>query len=166
MLHRCTLHRSWYKNISHLRSSLPIYMFTLRICRTMNESEKPPAQGVALSFGEVLKLNWTFIGEAMWVSGPNFVPEIVAKVAYNYDHECWHWVWGKGVNLGCFWENETKDSKYHRDLLFEGLNFITALPSRQLTVDWQSTMLKFNKESDFHLPQSQHCLLGEVQKVI
>ncbi len=35
-------------------------------------------------------------------------------------------------------------------------------PSRQLTVHWQPTMLKFHKESDFHLPQSQNCLLGYV----
>ncbi len=34
------------------------------------------------------------------------------------------------------------------------------LPSRQLTVHWQPTMLKFHKESDFHLPESQDCLLG------
>ena len=34
------------------------------------------------------------------------------------------------------------------------------LPLRQLTVNWQPTMLKFHKESDFHLPQSQNCLLG------
>ncbi len=34
------------------------------------------------------------------------------------------------------------------------------IPSRQLTVNWQPTMLKFHKESDFHLPQSQNCLLG------
>ncbi len=33
-------------------------------------------------------------------------------------------------------------------------------PSRQLTVHWQPTMLKFQKESDFHLPQSQNCLQG------
>ncbi len=26
--------------------------------------------------------------------------------------------------------------------------------------NWQPTMLKFHKESDFHLPQSQNCLLG------
>ncbi len=30
-------------------------------------------------------------------------------------------------------------------------------PSRQLTVNWQPTMLKFHWESDFHLPQSQNC---------
>ena len=35
-------------------------------------------------------------------------------------------------------------------------------PSRQLTVQWQPTMLKFHKESDFHLIQSQNCLLGWV----
>ncbi len=36
-------------------------------------------------------------------------------------------------------------------------------PSRQLTVHcmhWQPMMLKFHKESNFHLPQSQNCLLG------
>ncbi len=36
-------------------------------------------------------------------------------------------------------------------------------PSRQLTVHWQHTMLKFYKESDFHLSQSQNCLLGREQ---
>ncbi len=34
------------------------------------------------------------------------------------------------------------------------------MPSRQLTVHWQTTMLKFHKESDFHLAPSQNCLLG------
>ncbi len=34
------------------------------------------------------------------------------------------------------------------------------LPSRQLTAHWQPTMPKYHKESDFHLPQSQNCLLG------
>ncbi len=38
-------------------------------------------------------------------------------------------------------------------------------PSRQLTVHWQPTMLKFHKESDFHLPQSQNCLLGSCVSV-
>ena len=33
-------------------------------------------------------------------------------------------------------------------------------PSRQLTVHWQPTMLKSHKGPDFHLPQSQNCLLG------
>ncbi len=37
---------------------------------------------------------------------------------------------------------------------------VYTLPSRQLTVHWQPTMLNFHKESDFHLPQSQNCLLG------
>ncbi len=36
------------------------------------------------------------------------------------------------------------------------------LPSRQLTAHRQPTMLKLHKESDFHLPQSQNCLLGSV----
>ncbi len=38
--------------------------------------------------------------------------------------------------------------------------FLQTDPSRQLTVHWQPTMLKIHKESDFHLPQSQNCLLG------
>ncbi len=33
-------------------------------------------------------------------------------------------------------------------------------PSRQLTVHWQPTIVKFHCNSDFHLPQSQNCLLG------
>ncbi len=37
---------------------------------------------------------------------------------------------------------------------------LVRVPSRQLTVHWQPTMLKFHKESDFYLPQSQNCLLG------
>ncbi len=35
-------------------------------------------------------------------------------------------------------------------------------PSRQLIVHWQSTMVKFHSNSDFHLPQSQNCLVGWV----
>ena len=31
-------------------------------------------------------------------------------------------------------------------------------------MNWQPTMLKFHKESDFHLPQSQNCLLGDVYR--
>ncbi len=63
MLHRCTLCRSWDKNISHVRSYRSIYMFTLRICSKMTKSEKPPPPGVALLFGEVMKkvnysINW------------------------------------------------------------------------------------------------------------
>ncbi len=38
-------------------------------------------------------------------------------------------------------------------------------PSRQLTVNWQPTMLKFHKESDFHLPQSQNCLRGNKLRI-
>ncbi len=37
------------------------------------------------------------------------------------------------------------------------------IPSRQLTVHWQPTMLNFHKESDFHLQQSQYCLLGNLK---
>ncbi len=55
ILHRCTLHMSWDKNISHLRLYPSIYMFTLQICSKMTKSEKAPAPGVALAFWEVMK---------------------------------------------------------------------------------------------------------------
>ncbi len=43
---------------------------------------------------------------------------------------------------------------------FRKVSFGEECPSRQLTVHWQPTMLKSHKGPDFHLPQSQNCLLG------
>ncbi len=40
-------------------------------------------------------------------------------------------------------------------------NWYETIPSRQLTVHWQPKMVKFHSNSDFHLPQSQNCLLGK-----
>ena len=47
------------------------------------------AQKLALPCQSILT---TFIGEVMWVSGPNVVPEIVAEVAYNWTDWLWPWM--------------------------------------------------------------------------
>ena len=40
---------------------------------------------------------------------------------------------------------------------------VSKVPSRQLTAHWQ---LKFHEASDFHLPQSQKCLLGTANGLV
>ena len=73
-------------------------------------------------------------------------------------HDCKHEVADKTRNHGRTDNMQFLVWPVHR-------TFARQLITQQtMAVHWQPTMLKFHKESDFHLPQSQNCLLGILNK--
>ncbi len=75
-----------------------------------------------------------------------------------------------GMALAIFWADESPD--FHPLVSINSLKptllsiSSLSLPSRQLTVHWQPTMLKLHRDSSFTPPGSQNCPVGKYLNVI